>query len=312
MIEIDGLKFSKLPFKIRKQGDILAPDGPVLSHFKKDNIEDYFMFWVDANEKYNRWLLFEVNTESLSKYFSKEITLYDILYTNRDNVVYIIDIDDDINYKRVLLTQVDKLPQEYLPGRNSFYSEKYGSVYANKIASLYKDVVYKPSLKSRFNNINEPIHFDIRFGKSIFLIDNAPNKENEKIKEVIKQIRSNERYLSHFNFLTINNLSSSVHVLTSNTNNNIFFVFEELTNMKYANALFSDELLKKYVRLISEELNIETKGKKTNTLISLIVHKSKNHLDNIHISKQEKEKILQDQTNEEVLTKIKRNFKFSI
>ncbi len=123
-----GVKIQQLPFKLIKKCDILAYNGPILSHFKSDDSKDYFMFWVDANEKYNRWLLFYVSQKNIEKYFNTTISLAELVFYNQKNFVYFIDIDDNIDYKNIIRTAVKDFPMEYAPGDKSYFNSKYATI----------------------------------------------------------------------------------------------------------------------------------------------------------------------------------------
>lgn len=140
-----GVKIQLLPFKLIKEGDIFAYDGPILSHFKSDDSKDYFMFWVDNDKIYNRWLLFHVSQENIKQYFNAAISLKELVFYNQKDFVYFIDIDDNIDYKNIIRIAVKDFPIEYAPGEKSYFNEKIAQPYALKLAEIYKQIKFKPT-----------------------------------------------------------------------------------------------------------------------------------------------------------------------
>ena len=129
MQDLNGIKIKELPFKLTKKGDILFHNGPILSHFKSDNLMDYFMFWVDQNEAFNRWLLFYVSEENLKRYFNQTFSLRELVLCNQKDFVYFIDIDCNVDYKNIIRKAVKDFPMEYAPGENSFFNIDFSNGY---------------------------------------------------------------------------------------------------------------------------------------------------------------------------------------
>ena len=94
------------------------------------------MFWVDNDKKYNRWLFFKVTPEMLIQYFSKQTTLFNIV--SLVEVSYIIDIDNNVDYKRIYTIQTSQIHDDYLPGEKSYFNEIIATDYARNLESIYK------------------------------------------------------------------------------------------------------------------------------------------------------------------------------
>lgn len=124
---LNGIKIKRLPFNLIKIGDILAYDGPILSHFKSDKEDDYFMFWVDNNTSSNRWLLVFVSKVDLNRYFNESITFKDLVLLNQKDLVYFFDIDSNVDYKNITQIAVKDIPEEYLPGDESYFNSVIGN-----------------------------------------------------------------------------------------------------------------------------------------------------------------------------------------
>lgn len=106
--------------KIKKVKDIIEYDGPILSHFKDENGSDILFYWVDFNEKTNRWLVWKVSDKILNQYLNKEKDLKQVLFDDIDNNVYLIDIDKDINWVTKIKLSKKDIPLDYIPEDDSY------------------------------------------------------------------------------------------------------------------------------------------------------------------------------------------------
>ncbi|MBF0476826.1 MAG: hypothetical protein HQK59_13560, partial [Deltaproteobacteria bacterium] len=96
-------------------------DGPLLSLLKNDHNETYVMFWCDADEQANRWLIFRITNHQLVRYLTQEVTLLHLLLNPPDGFLYLTDIDADSNYTSVSFVLPSALPEIYLPPEESYY-----------------------------------------------------------------------------------------------------------------------------------------------------------------------------------------------
>ena len=126
---LNGIKIKELPFILTKKGDVLFYNGPILSHFKSNDSKDFFMLWLDNDIIYTRWLLFYVSEENLKRYFSKSLSLLELVLCNQKDFIYFIDIDCNIDYKNIIRKAVKDFPMEYAPGENSFFNIDFSNGY---------------------------------------------------------------------------------------------------------------------------------------------------------------------------------------
>ena len=106
---------------LKKLGDLLNYDGPILSLFNDDLKQYYLFYWVDHDHSYNRWLVWKVKEENLYYYLTQEISLLDLLLFEDKDYVFSVDINDQLNYSNVTLIEVKRLPSDYLPETKSYY-----------------------------------------------------------------------------------------------------------------------------------------------------------------------------------------------
>ncbi len=121
MKKIKGIKCDALP-QLKRQGELIYFDGPLLSHWTNDIGEHYFYDWVDNDHLYNRWIVFKASDEILISFFNKEITLRDVIVSNE--TVYIVDLDTNIIANNILIVDLKKLPKLYLPDKTSSYYQE--------------------------------------------------------------------------------------------------------------------------------------------------------------------------------------------
>ncbi len=155
---------SKLDFQLFKKGDIIEFEGPLLSHFSDEMGEDYFMKWVDKDSECNRWLLFNISKIDLNDYFQNSKTLRNLIKSSNE-IVYLIDIDDNINYKKIQVLSKDSIPENYLPTDKSIFNEKISTQYAKvlkkEIVESFSSIDTK-SIKNKLKQVERHID-DVNF-----------------------------------------------------------------------------------------------------------------------------------------------------
>ena len=127
VVEIKGIKLDTFPLKnLTKVADLIYFDGPLLSHFKNEYGDNYFYYWCDVNENFNRWLIFRVADKSLNGYLSGAISLRELIEKPSDGFVYLVDIDDDLEFHN--LQMVQDLSDDYLPEADSYFDRSLSEI----------------------------------------------------------------------------------------------------------------------------------------------------------------------------------------
>ena len=119
---MEGLKTNIEFSSFTKASDLIFYDGPLLSHFINEVGDNYLYYWVDADDSYNRWVIVRTGITLIQDYLDKRITLYDIITKPIDQFVYIVDIDDNVEYHNQRIIPVQNLPEEYTPMEDSYYA----------------------------------------------------------------------------------------------------------------------------------------------------------------------------------------------
>ena len=145
MEKLKGIEVNLPEEKFNWQGDFLWYDGPLFSHFKYDENDDYFMLWKDHDEKYHRWILYRTPSESLIAYFKKETSDVELILNNPDGFVFFVDVDS--KWSRVTKVKVEDIPEIYLPDPKAYFNfaknDNYAIKLKDKILSLKgKEIKY--------------------------------------------------------------------------------------------------------------------------------------------------------------------------
>ena len=150
----------------KKIADLIYFEGPLLSHFVSDKGDDYLFYWVDKDEKDNRWLVLRVSLANLQRYMGKDISLRELIENPNDGYVYQVDIDDAINYHNVKLVQPADLPEYYLPTADSFYTfEPVPTLDADEMMTYELTIPFKE--RSRFEEFLLEIGFPVSALKKV-------------------------------------------------------------------------------------------------------------------------------------------------
>lgn len=121
MINIDG-KHTQFDFNsLQKCGDLIFSDGPLLSHYMSEHGDHYLAYWVDTDEKYNRWIIVRTCLDYLRQYVNREISLYKLIARPVDQIVWVTDINDHLELNNTQIISPNELPADYLPSEDSLY-----------------------------------------------------------------------------------------------------------------------------------------------------------------------------------------------
>ncbi len=121
MENIETFKMDKFPLNLNLITDLIYFEGSLLSLFKNEFGDIYLYYWCDANDNYNRWIIFRLSKERLKSYIFKKLSLNSLILSPIDGFVYIADINDNLKYSNIYLVQPDKIPESYIPESDSFY-----------------------------------------------------------------------------------------------------------------------------------------------------------------------------------------------
>ena len=95
MRKVEGYDIQYDFSSFRKIADLIFFDGPLLSHFVSSKGDDYLFYWVDRDERDNRWMVVRVSLANLQKYVAKELTLRELIETPNDGYLYFVDTSFD-------------------------------------------------------------------------------------------------------------------------------------------------------------------------------------------------------------------------
>lgn len=139
-------KIKALEFKFIKKGDLIYQDGPILSHFVNTLNQDYLFYWVDCDEKFNKWLVFPVTKKDLNEFFNKKLQLLNLISNVYTGFVYLIDINNDIEYENIYTCNSNKIQEDYLPSDESFFDEENYEIYSLELRKSIEEFLYYEEL----------------------------------------------------------------------------------------------------------------------------------------------------------------------
>lgn len=166
MRDLEGydLRFDFSNFK--KIADLIFFEGPLLSHYVSKKGDDYLFYWVDRDEKDNRWLVLRVSMANLQKYIGKELSLRELIENPNDGFLYSVDIDNDLQYHSVKLVQPSTLPKEYLPEEDSYYAfEPIPTLGANEMITYELTIPFRE--RSRLEEVLLKVGFPVSALKKV-------------------------------------------------------------------------------------------------------------------------------------------------
>lgn len=130
MLAFDKNIISNFPFAdFKKVSDLVYFEGPVLSHFTDSSDNNILYYWVDQNDKLNRWLVWFVSITDILSYLSKEITLLELIKKANNSIYFLVDLNDDIDVEKTVLLGFNDLPEPYLPSNESFFLDNMPDLY---------------------------------------------------------------------------------------------------------------------------------------------------------------------------------------
>ena len=127
------MELPKLDFTLKKMGDLLFWEGPLMSHFVNDQKEDFIFKWASKDGLHNRWMVYRSTPALLLDYFEGRINSADLILKNPDGSVYFIDMDNDMNWRKIYLVNIQDIPKKYMPLKDSFYEIETYEPYAEKL-----------------------------------------------------------------------------------------------------------------------------------------------------------------------------------
>ncbi len=187
MEQIEATSITNLGLNLKKQGDLLYHDGPLLSHFiNVDNTNEHYLYkWTDCDESCNRWLIFRVSLSRLKSFFEKKYNLLQLI--NENPFVYFIDLDNDLSQKSLVVCSINKIPADYLPSENSFFKEIQYEKYAIELKnSLLEEANISANKNNSFDIImHEVLNIKASQLKQNSLLNLIINRLNVPLKKQI-------------------------------------------------------------------------------------------------------------------------------
>ena len=108
-------------------GNLVWFDGPELALMQYSDTNQLFIFdWVDFGHDYNRWLIFEVNVENVSKFINREISHLELFDSSIGRITrtYFVDIPASNDQWHLEIEWLPVVPSKYYP-TTALFDPKY-------------------------------------------------------------------------------------------------------------------------------------------------------------------------------------------
>lgn len=148
MEKLDSFKLLSWPFEGYKfVSDLIDFEGPLLVHYQKSERNALF-YWVEGDNKFNRWLCFNVTVLELYNYLNRNISLLGLIESKYDEIFFTVDIDELIQYQNFQGIRGFDIPDKYLPDLESYYLDEVNSIYKTLFYDLNTKNHYLQHLRS--------------------------------------------------------------------------------------------------------------------------------------------------------------------
>lgn len=119
MKKVSGKRVRKSLYSHQWVEDILYFEGPILSLLKASTTQDYFYYHVDQSDRAVRWLAISVSRREISQYMKGKKSLRWLV--KRHEEVALVDLNAAGEVANALVCDLEKLPSEYLPPKQSLF-----------------------------------------------------------------------------------------------------------------------------------------------------------------------------------------------
>lgn len=121
METLNANKINRNPFEDFKfEKDLIEWEGPVLSHYRNGD-KHVLYYWVDYDDVCNRWLMLEITGEQLFDYLAGKISLYDLVHSKDNELIFTADIGLDLKRNNLQALSACLLPESYFPDKDSYF-----------------------------------------------------------------------------------------------------------------------------------------------------------------------------------------------
>ena len=122
MENINGVELSKFPKELHQIGDLFYLYYPLRTLYRTEKGELYVCTWVERDDTYSRWLLFNVSRACVLDYLNNKISSLQLVKNTTEPLIC-FDIDANEDYHRIITCSIDDLPPSYLPKPSAMFNE---------------------------------------------------------------------------------------------------------------------------------------------------------------------------------------------
>lgn len=206
-----GIDIPDFNLELTRVGELTYFDGPLTS-VHKDNFNSPYIFdWAEADETHNRWLVYQIEKETLEDYIFGRISHYTLINTLCNDLLFIVDKNQKGEVSNCKITSLKNIPNNYLP-KSTIYFDEYESIGLEKIINSFElkdDNSSKQKIK-KFNILEEAIKNDCE------IINLHIKSENSKVgygkirSSILGEVLTNYNKLSQATALNLYDLKGKL------------------------------------------------------------------------------------------------------
>ena len=173
---------SELKNHLRRIGDIINIDGPVLSLFQDKRDKELYLFdWVDSDDTTNRWLIYKISAVLLHQFLLQRISYKSMFDSINTRDFYYTDI---INSEKVeyVIKKLEYFPKKYMPTKDAFFDKNDSSRLDEIFATVNNILVNKDKDGINQINFNDSLSFLVLRTQNDEWVD-VEEEENENSDE---------------------------------------------------------------------------------------------------------------------------------
>lgn len=229
---IEGIN-AKLNFSdLVKMSDLIFFDGPLLSHYVHKSGTNYLSYWVDCDDEYERWLVFNVGLTYLQRYVNGEISLLNLLKGIENGLINVVDVNTDGDIINNQLVEISNLPESYFPDEDSLFDQTFQK---DADTNVYSEINKSGILEFHFSG-NQ-----VKYGNMPFEIY---TNGLEKIGEFTESFSNS--------FIKVKKESDSFKRLKGKEKNDYLNTLKQNTSFQYMYSLAGS------VRVLLKPINLQT------------------------------------------------------
>jgi hypothetical protein len=104
--------------------DIEYYDGPMLSLFRDDKVDNFYLYkWLDVDKNGHKWLIFKTNLDNLYDYVHQNIDEKTLIKKALEGQYTTAAIQPNLGFEDIKHFTSASLPPQFLPANGCFFTQ---------------------------------------------------------------------------------------------------------------------------------------------------------------------------------------------